>query len=519
MFRSLLKDRQLDWVMDYKEYVNPTPHNMKDFTKLLFASIKNKEKILIIPDPDPDGVLSAFIIKSFLDLVGYKNYVVFEMNVKHHGLTTEMVDDIISSDFDLIFIVDSSSNDITNINSLLFVGKKVLIVDHHEVTEDLTNYPTENFVLINSKSEEYFVDEKIGWSTISAGFLCYIVVANLIKYITGNELKKKAFLNYMFNCGYITLYTDSCDLSNDFCISIIQRSNEIKDFVPKPILMFMSDYDLLNRGFIEYKLSPRLNACMRLNEFKPINSLFFKFNKDKAVEDLKRIEECYKLSKELVNKLVSSTLVRKYDNFVLTDLDDFIKQNNFSEVDSNALKNFTGLVSNMLMTKYSKIAITIISNNEFEYKGSVRDPYSRKLLNIFKIFIYAGGHMSAFGIKCKKGFFNHVFKQINELINKSKTDKSNAVLELNGDDIYGQEKYNLAVMAEYNEISGNYLPIAYIKLKINHVMKINRYENYCSLTWNDIRIISFKNINVGDIILVKPTKDKNGVKCFVDIVL
>jgi single-stranded DNA-specific DHH superfamily exonuclease len=301
------------------------------------------------------------------------------------------------------------------------------------------------------------------------------------------------------------------NLADEFNLSVINNIEMRKNFAPTLITQFMSDYDDLNRNFIEYKLGPRINSLIRRERFDIVYDLLFKRNSEsESAELLRTIESCYLDGKNMVDIICNNISVEDHDTYVVANLDTMQFNDNFSEV----VKNYTGLIANRIASRYNKLALVLCTDAIESYKGSVRDPYSRQALRLFERFISCGGHMSAFGVRVLKKDYKSASRQLELLSHRLKTGIQESQIELDGEEFDDRLIYQLRVIADYNEVSGNTLPKAVIRKRVGNTLKVTREEKYSKVKWGDATIIVFNNVYIGDTLIITPTISKNSITCF-----
>lgn len=495
----------IDWVMNYYPYNNPVPKHSTEFEKMLIKHIKSGSTIAIFPDSDIDGMFSALEIKSLLELMGCKHIKILKITKKSHGLNNKFIDQVMDLDANLLITVDSTTNNSGAIDKLSLLGVDHIIVDHHEITADINSY-ADNVIVINSRdngNEEF--------SKVSAGMLCYILIHNLLYKIKIDNIRRTTFLDKMYVLGYITLYTDCMDLKDRFNLSVINNIESRRNFTPKIVTQFMSEYDCLCRQFIEFKFAPRINSLIRAEMFDLVYDIMFNRHTDtERAEILQAVEKNYEDSREAIQTLALDCKVEIHDLYVIGNLDGLQLGERFREI----LKNYTGLIANNLSTRYNKLAVVVSTDKIESYKGSVRDPYSRRALVTFNSICDCGGHMSAFGIHLLKKDFGNFKKQLRMMSSRLATDGEKSQIVLDGSKFDDRLKYYVRSIAEFNEIGGNTMPKAIIRKKIGHSMKVRRDDKYSTVMWEGLKIVCFKSVYVGDIIDVTPTLAKSDVVCY-----
>lgn len=507
MLYSKLRELNLEWVTEDYEYSNPSPVGATDAEVMLVKHLKANDKIAIFPDSDIDGFFSALIIYNLLSFVGCNDIEVIRVEHKTHGLTTEICQQVRDMGAKLLITVDSSTNSEQRVGYLDSFDIDHIIIDHHVITADLSEYP-KSVKVVNCKQEgnEFF-------NKVSAGMLCYIFAEDFLNKINISEDMqdaKIAFLNTLFVLGYITLYTDSMDLADEFNLSVIRRAGYMYQYLPPFIRCFMGPYDGLNRNFIEYRLGPKLNAVIRLEQFDLIyNLLFNKLNQDDMAKTITHINEIYEKSRAFVNLAVNQRNPDVHEGFVSLNLDDLGIQTDISPY----MKNFTGLVANQLTSVYDTLAFVYCTDDMNNFKGSVRDPYSRQALTHFQSFCDCGGHMSAFGLHIPKATFNNFLSQTKVCMKAIPETAETARIIIHEDDIDESINSQLRLFARYNEVSGNTIPKAVIRVKLGHMSKVKKFKSYYRFEWRGVKVTSFNPVNIGTVVEITPTISRSGVQC------
>jgi single-stranded-DNA-specific exonuclease len=120
----------------------------------IFQIIKNEDDICVIVDCDCDGYTSSAILINYLYNIApeyTENHVHWFMHdSKQHGFADAM-DWIENMNPNLVIVPDAGSNDKEQMQKLYDDGRKIIILDHHEIEGE----PFENCYLINSQSPEY----------------------------------------------------------------------------------------------------------------------------------------------------------------------------------------------------------------------------------------------------------------------------------------------------------------------------------------------------------------------------
>lgn len=493
---DVLADRDIGDILEpclyeYKGFVN----DERLFKELDFI-IENNKRLLVKGDPDPDGLFSIKIVEAAFNRCGYTNYEIFRYTSRSHNLTDDCIDKVIYEKFDYILILDSSSNDMTNINKFDYFGIKTIIIDHHICNYTFSAYP-DSCIIINSSMDN--VERREDFYKLSAGAVTFCLMAEYL------NRKKKTWVD-LSAYALITLYSDSIDMTREVNRGIYYLATGLPtEALPIYVRHFLNDYTRFTRRFIEFTFVPKINALFRAEHFKIINEYILEdhtsvYNYNYIIGV---ITEIYEEARRMVDMATDTIKYKNLENIVVANL------NSCSiPVKINKLYNYTGLVANNLSSKFGKPCV-VLCDADTHIKGSFRDLYSRDYLRTFKQFCKAEGHNAAFGIKLEYVEYSDFMFYIEEKINKKffiLGIEEPIQLEMN---TIVPDLELLSDIALYNEFSGNEIPIIIVSKKNN--LRSNRSyssnSNY-SYKWGDLKIDSTSYIPSGMELLIKPILTK-----------
>ena len=164
--RGIPANKQEAWLNAGKEYI--LPWTMLDYNKvksavyMLANAIRQHQKIALIVDCDCDGYTSSAIFMNYF----YKyepewavdNIQYYHHEGKEHGLNDLKKEIIESGDISLIISPDGASNDKEAQEQLNQNNINIIILDHHECTEDYSN--THTIVVNTQLPYENDIDKK-----------------------------------------------------------------------------------------------------------------------------------------------------------------------------------------------------------------------------------------------------------------------------------------------------------------------------------------------------------------------
>lgn len=481
------------------------PKGGKQFAMLIKRIIDNNLRVYIDPDCDIDGYLAGLQLKTLFDAIGFNNYFIPMHSYKRHGVTVDMLSKYLNQDeFDVYFITDSSSANKDLFDYFLTRPELTMcLVDHHEVNFSRDVYSNTNVLLINPKWDS---NEK-GTTALTHEMSATAVLSLLIEFTVKTQFPE--YHNNLDNrhwvYGYVSLYSDCCKL-NAYNIAYVRKVLLGNYNVPPLLKLFMNKYNSLNRTFVEWTMNPRLNAILRDEYYKLAYDLFYNTSTIDT-EVIGQIEEIYKTSKLFVQSLANSATIEEHDKFVLG----YLK----SEPRS---RNYTGLVASNLATKYNKPCVILMQVSNNSYEGSVRDLYNRDLLSIFNLVMNANGHPPAFGVSIQQDELSFALNMLDTLLNSIQNTVTNSCIMVDWS-MYSSRDTQLVndiqLMVEYNEYSGNGLPVAFAKISLNHAMDIRRFPNLTRIKWGSMEFISFDvPVFIGDEVVLQPSYPKTLVVKF-----
>ena len=373
MVRELLEKNNKLFMLSPPQPRDILPKNSYAVYRKVIQAIGNKEKILIVPDPDVDGIHSAKAWDFTFRKIGYRNFSVVPLERRQHTVKYRNIEKYLDAGFTTIIIVDSSSGNLELIKKICAYSDRIslIIVDHHEC-KNYSHVYNKNCIVVNPKLE----NPELPYRMWSAG----LINAEICKYI----LYKLKYNNVreLDVFGYASMYSDKCPIDNPYSVALMTRCIST-DCIPSQIKNFMNDYTAINRTFIDFTYSPIINAVMRMDRFDLIHKYFFEYeNIHDVASIIEEMKDCHKQAKEVLNELIcginnNSENEDDYDEYEdEDDYDDGILTNIQEEnevvigiLPSNLPQhyyNFMGLVATKLAQKYNKVALCVWYNSDID---------------------------------------------------------------------------------------------------------------------------------------------------------
>lgn len=403
---KLLYNRGIIGEKEAKHFLNKTnldfynPFLLTDMYKgveRLDRAIIENETITVYGDYDTDGITATSLIFNYLkDKVDNLYYHVPTRSGEGYGLKNEAFDRIKENGTTLVITVDTGSTGIDETEYAKSLGIDVIITDHHRCKDVLPD----SFALINPcRDDSYPFKELAG-------------VGVAFKFITAYEFyKRKDEDKNLITKELCEKYIDLVTLGTIADVVPLKSENRLFAYLGIKMLMQSKNIgiqelfkaakiDKIGNTTISFQLSPRINACGRMENPDVAVNLFTTDNIDEAKEYAEKLceyntlrQDCEaKVRKEAFDIIEKEMLYN--DPIIVLDSDEW-----------NV--GVLGLVASKVTDKYNKPSIVISFKDDLvNGKGSCR---SIKGIDIFKVLeqcsdclVKSGGHSGAAGLTVEK---------------------------------------------------------------------------------------------------------------------
>jgi single-stranded-DNA-specific exonuclease len=424
---DLLIDRgikhPLEWLQpNYSYEHSPMLFNeMRKGIEMLKATISNSEaSIMVVVDSDLDGYTSGAIILNLLKLIQRGQEINFVLHPnKEHGIVLEDIPE----DVDLLIVPDAGSSQKTEHLKLLENGTKIIVLDHHEMVNDMDyGQYQDNIVIINSQEENYPNHALSG-----AGVALKFSQAYCERY--GVPFPNKLYA--LAACGIIADVMDIGDLENKQIVTTGLRYLREHLF----LYQLIQDTHYNNEDpeptikDIGWVIGPNINAIIRLGTqeqknmiFKSLVSPMLLVPSSKRGEEDQEVpvyQEAVRLCKNAKKR--QTTAVDKSIRIIESELQ--IKDTDraivYVDEDQELTFELSGLIANKLLSQYNRPVILLRhfrQGNIDELRGSARGKSVEGLDNLKETLSgltgvqKAEGHAFAFGVGVDKDMLSE-FKQ------------------------------------------------------------------------------------------------------------
>lgn len=435
-------------------------------TVVFELSQSQQPNIGVLYDPDVDGLMSGFILKHYLERIGYT--VKRHMNKgKVHGLKQEAMDWVEREGIDYLFIVDAGSGDSETINQLVSEGKRVIVLDHH----DYDPQPLlEGATIVNAMNHAQVKD-------ISGCAVVYYFIEELAQYFEQT----------------VTLYEKYVGISilSDIC-SMLTRENryfvkQAYDAIGTGYLFNYFDFYGSYSSYIAYKLVPHFNAMIRCDLVEEAMHVSDHFERRTFAKEMKAYLDVKEIQKEKVEQVKELG-----EGVPLEGL--YLKLRGPQDED---LRPFNGLVANQYMSELNCSAIVAEYNPDNDcFEGSFRG-YDLIKDDLEVWGITCQGHDAACGVRIPSDVLEDLILNFKHTINKKQTVDFIATSVT-----YSEEEWTQ--MAWFNEFYGKDLPKISVELtdKPTNIVYGQRKQE---LVFEGATVVEFGAGAKGERYIVEPT--------------
>lgn len=260
----LLENRNLESVSfldsklsDLQAYLNIL--NLDEAAQKTVEHLSRQHHVLLIGDYDCDGISAAALLSLFLRDIGYCRFdVILPTREEGYGIPARAVSDF--GDTDLVITMDCGTMEVEPVAALRANGSDVIVLDHHEVSEQEQAPAT---ILVNPKQPGCPAPFR---EPCSAG-LVLLFLTRVRRYLNGQSPRPKLDGRYLALAALATV-ADMVPLVEANRI-IVQAGLRALNQGKTPALEQLRNsaglsQQELKASHIAFQLAPRINAAGRL---------------------------------------------------------------------------------------------------------------------------------------------------------------------------------------------------------------------------------------------------------------
>ena len=395
--RGIISDEDIIEFLSEKPQKTYDPFLLPDMeagVDLILSETKNNSQIWVYGDYDADGITSTTLMISILSHLTDKNnlnYYIPSRFEEGYGLNKEAIEYIASQGCDLLITVDCGSVSYDEVEFAKSLGLKVLVTDHHNITDVMADC-----LLINPKHPQsiYPFKELSGCGVAFKVAQAIQQKANLPK----NILTQVLDLVAIGTVGDIMPLVDENRTMVKFGLKVLRMCN--RPGLVKLIEGTSLQSEKITSENISFVIVPHLNASGRIEDATQAVELLL------GVCDEKRLDE---IVSDVINK---NQVRRKLQGELFKKCSQTIEANPIGNIvmiyEEDAHEGIAGIVAGKIKETYYRPAIimTAIGTDNEEVKGTSRSVEGLNLYELLKtqehLFLKFGGHSGACGFSLKK---------------------------------------------------------------------------------------------------------------------
>lgn len=379
--------------------------NLKKGAERIKQAILNKERIIIYADSDIDGVTSSLILEETMKNLDGSAHLIFFPNREEegYGLNETSLHLISSSAPALLVILDCGISNFQEIKTAKQLGFNVIIVDHHEILDQLPQAD----IIINPKQDNNKESFRF-YST--AG-----IVLKLAEKMLGKTMTK-SLKNNFYELVAISTLADMMPETGENKIFVKNGLQSLSDGSWRPAFRVMKDFFEKNSNsqrMFAYKIISLLNTSETVNHLNESFLFLKETDKEKIEQMIKTFQE-----RSLNKQMLIKEIMQKIERQVIKK----IKNPIIFEGDKDWPLTLTGIIASRLCTKFEKPTF-IYKIKDDESVGSMRTPQNINGIELIKKSAYLlktfGGHAQAGGFRIKnenlEKFKNELIKNLENL--------------------------------------------------------------------------------------------------------
>ena len=483
---------------------------------MLHELFTTKQRILLIVDCDVDGFTSASIFYRFFKGYYEDASITYWLHEgKEHGIEQKKIPAL--DTFDAIVLPDAGSMQIEEQQWLLDNGKKVIIIDHHNVTATLIR---PNLVLVNNQNSPNFANKDLS----GAGMVLKVIQLYGLKH---PHLKWKA--NYFYDLAALGIIADCMDMrSLDNNYIVYQGLHNIQNEMFKALLSHqqfkISDLSNPTKVDVAYYIAPIINGVIRAGTQEEKELLFRGFIEN-PTEDSIQTEYRGRERNESFYAYVARTAynIKNRQNTTKMKCFEFLCEKIESEgLDKNKViaviasasdkvtvpQTITGLIAMELLKKYNRPVLVLrprMDNGVLTYAGSGRAKELDELPSFLQMVrdsdasVYGEGHACAFGASILATEYENFINECNEKLKDVEFENDCVDVDVVFKDQRLNEKL-LYEFANYAHIYGNSIPQPKIAIEAtvtkNAINIMGADKTSVGIMIDGIKCVKFKDANL-----------------------
>lgn len=268
-------------VADVDTLFNPPIPKAIDYSKIvnieegiaMYTKHISKGKILLVQDTDVDGITAASIVYQVSKIMKPSCDIIVHFHpAKEHGLSQDVMGREDLNTFDLIILPDAGTNDKAQLEKLMAMGIEVLVLDHHEIEEELS---LRNTVIINNQRKDCIINSNFS----GVGVTYFFFKALVCKY--NLPLNMDIFLD-LVAVGTVADVMDVTDLEVRWYVE-----EGFKNIKNKLLQTYFSEKEMYYKT-ISWGIASLINAVIRYASEEEKEEFFYTLSNQNLNEIVKK---------------------------------------------------------------------------------------------------------------------------------------------------------------------------------------------------------------------------------------
>jgi single-stranded-DNA-specific exonuclease len=372
---QILLNRGINNPEDGKRFINPSlrhlhaPFLMKDMDRAVdrvIRALDNQESVLIYGDYDVDGVTSTALLVAFFRELGMRpRYYIPHRIRENYGLNIDAIKRFRAEGIDLILTADCGVSDHHKIHEARRLGIDTIVIDHHELPDERPSA----WAVLNPKRQDCpFPFDRL--AAVGVAFQLLIALRAKLRqrgfWQHGSPPNLRKYLD-LVSLGTIS---DMVPLVDENRVLVKFGLEELTAARRKGIkaLKEQSGLDgrIINSGHVAFQLSPRLNACGRLDTAVKALELLLTESMDEArkiASDLEYLNH----QRQRIEDQILGEILKKIENHP-----ELLERPCLFFSSSDWHPGVIGIVASRLVERFWKPSILIAVNEANIGRGSGR---------------------------------------------------------------------------------------------------------------------------------------------------
>ncbi|NIQ39081.1 MAG: single-stranded-DNA-specific exonuclease RecJ [Proteobacteria bacterium] len=428
---QILSTREVRTPEQGERFISPSlshlhsPFLMKDMDRAvdrLMEAVINHETIMVYGDYDVDGITSTTILVAFLRELGVNpRYYIPHRVTEGYGLNIESVKRFGAEGVNLLITADCGVSNRLEIQKASELGMDTLVIDHHEIPDDL---PPARAILNPKQKDCPFPFDRL--SGVGVAFQVLIGLRVRLRergyWQAGSPPNLKKYLDLV--C--LGTIADMVPLLDENRILVKFGLEELTSGRRTGIKALKAisglEKQTIKTGHVAFKLSPRLNACGRLDYAGKAVELLLTESDEEAnriASDIDRLNS----QRQIMEDQILDEILRDIERFP-----EVLRRSSLLFSSSHWHPGVIGIVASRLVERFGKAAFLIAVNQDNLGRGSARstdglDLY-QTLLRCRELLVGFGGHRAAAGFTIRSEFIEDLRNHLESVISKEVADKT-----------------------------------------------------------------------------------------------